>query len=269
MSLNIAAKFWRISRSTPAQRSATAQVWCDASLALGAQRQRRQPAAALQVLLAVGSVVYLVAARPARQNKLWEFAAIFAYVVEAVGWHAPTADLVAYAFPRFQRQLFCVLVAGTRVFPRGASFDASRPRGCRAELPSTRRGGAATWLCRGDGSRRRVRRGRTRGATLVSSDIYPRQPGARRRGCDVLGDESRRRSSPRTISTSQPRRRRDASPRTIRRRSRGGAPLLTYAPVRRRPPQVLGDAAALRVRGAPRVGVAQRAAPRGRRRRGL
>ena len=92
---------------------ALAFVWGDASLALAAQRERRQPAPWLQVLLA--SITCVLAAYLSREQieKCWVWVCVLAYGIEAGGWRRPMADMIQFGFPKFQRQLFVVLIAGT------------------------------------------------------------------------------------------------------------------------------------------------------------
>ena len=106
--------------STWASAGSAWQPWC---LALGlaycsatasAQRQRRQPAAFAQVLVACALVAcYDKGGGAAFRRSFWRCGAVLLYGFEAVLWQGPTADLVEYAFPRFQHQLFLVLVVAT------------------------------------------------------------------------------------------------------------------------------------------------------------
>ena len=92
---------------------ALAFVWGNASLALSAQRERRQPAPWLQVLLASISCVLASYASRDQIEACWKWVCVFAYAVEAMGWRRPTTDMIQFGFPKFQRQLFVILIAGT------------------------------------------------------------------------------------------------------------------------------------------------------------
>ena len=92
---------------------ALALVWGNASLALSAQRERRQPAPWLQVLLASISCVLASYASRDQIEACWKWVCVFAYAVEATGWRRPTTDMIQFGFPKFQRQLFVILIAGT------------------------------------------------------------------------------------------------------------------------------------------------------------
>ena len=73
---------------------ALALVWGNASLALSAQRERRQPAPWLQVLLA--SITCVLASYASRDQieACWKWVCVFAYAVEAMGWRRPTTDMI-------------------------------------------------------------------------------------------------------------------------------------------------------------------------------
>ena len=87
-----------------------------ASATCASRRQRRQPAAFVQVAVATAALVGFASLGAAARRAAWRAAAAALWLCEAFCWREATADLVEMAFARFQHGLFLTLIVATYWF---------------------------------------------------------------------------------------------------------------------------------------------------------